>query len=584
MASICIDSILDELELLDSHPSKDVDLVGLKPVPVAVVNVLFSEMKSWNSWIPYWRFWLILGVDHSQLEKLLIHCEAVAVISALFLHDTSDWREVFEILEKIKPVDPQVREIYIHVLMDSKSFEISHSLTVEAGNCSILVNFVDSRLGCLWELQDNSNIFVASAKYQMQMLYKGLKFLNNILKHQQEEFTVVHEKTKDLIEGVIKEAGIVIFSLYIQEMELGSAREIDVALFTILQQIEIIKAEVAEKYPVKSALNYPSASEVDFIDLILENLNELASHEVSSTAFTTDRLQTVQEDLVILRTFFGNILEQCNQHEQLQALWCHFAEMGHKAELVIDTLMLGEIFSSSVVSFDTTTQEIVLLKNRTLEIVDNNYVLETQKDLKTPRHVASQGTISTINEAVVVLDDETQAIIDQLTRVSMHLDIVSIVGMPGLGKTTLARTVFHDPSIMSHFYIHAWCCISQVDCKKDLLLDILVCIASTNSDKYYKMNEDDLAEQLYKRLKGRRYVIVLDDVWDIEVWNLLERSFPDDANGSRILLTSRLFEVALLIKPTGILGTLELDGWKEVAERLSSHIVFGTDQCMSILG
>ena len=34
----------------------------------------------------------------------------------------------------------------------------------------------------------------------------------------------------------------------------------------------------------------------------------------------------------------------------------------------------------------------------------------------------------------------------------------------------------------------------------------------------------------------------------------------------------------------GILGTLELDGWKEVAERLSSHIVFGTDQCMSILG
>lgn len=186
---------------------------------------------------------------------------------------------------------------------------------------------------------------------------------------------------------MIKEAGIIIFSHYMQEMEIESAREIDAGLFTILQQIESIKVQVAEKYPVKSALNYPSASQVGFIDLILENLKELASHEVDSTTSTKDRVQTVQEDLMFLRTFFGNILEQCNQHEKLQALWCRFVEVAHKAESVIDTLILGERFSSSLGCFDIIVEEIELLNNKALEIVDNNYVLEVQKDVKTPSHV-----------------------------------------------------------------------------------------------------------------------------------------------------------------------------------------------------
>ncbi|KAL3518687.1 hypothetical protein ACH5RR_021276 [Cinchona calisaya] len=292
---------------------------------------------------------------------------------------------------------------------------------------------------------------------------------------------------------------------------------------------------------------------------------------------------------------------------------------------------------SSLMLFNMVTEEIKLLETEALEIDDNNYVLEAQKAAKTPSHAPSQVTISTINEVVVGLDDEAQTIIDQLTRGSMQLDNVSIVGMPGLGKTTLAKKVYHDPKIMSHFHIRAWCCVSQVYCKKDLLLEILACIVPKNSNEYSKMNENDLAEELYKLLKGSRYAIVLDDVWDIVAWNVLERSFPNDANGSRILLTSRLYEMALLVKPTGkphplrqltddeswellqkklvhkegyppalqvlgmqiakncnglplavviiagILGTLEQEGWEEIAERLSSNIVCGTNQCMSIL-
>ncbi|KAL3518688.1 hypothetical protein ACH5RR_021277 [Cinchona calisaya] len=133
------------------------------------------------------RFAELGGVEHSQLEKLLIQCEVVAVIAAklchLFWFGRSDLGVVIKFPEKIKLVDPLVCEIYIQVLMASNLSESSQNLAMEhPDKCIILGNFVDSLLGCLWEVQDYADIFTVSVKYQVQMLYEGLKFLKNILK------------------------------------------------------------------------------------------------------------------------------------------------------------------------------------------------------------------------------------------------------------------------------------------------------------------------------------------------------------------------------------------------------------------
>ncbi|KAL2508257.1 Disease resistance protein RPP13 [Forsythia ovata] len=57
------------------------------------------------------------------------------------------------------------------------------------------------------------------------------------------------------------------------------------------------------------------------------------------------------------------------------------------------------------------------------------------------------------------------------------------------------------------------------------------------------MDGESLGEDLYKSLKGSRYLIFMDDIWDIEVWDDLKRYFPDDRIGSRILFTTRNKEV-----------------------------------------
>ncbi|XP_075092859.1 putative late blight resistance protein homolog R1A-3 isoform X2 [Nicotiana tabacum] len=56
-------------------------------------------------------------------------------------------------------------------------------------------------------------------------------------------------------------------------------------------------------------------------------------------------------------------------------------------------------------------------------------------------------------------------------------------------------------------------------------------------------------DMIYKKLKGRRYLAVMDDLWSSDVWDLMTRTFPDDNNGSRIILTSRLNDVAMHADP-----------------------------------
>ncbi|KAH0640724.1 hypothetical protein KY290_037953 [Solanum tuberosum] len=70
-------------------------------------------------------------------------------------------------------------------------------------------------------------------------------------------------------------------------------------------------------------------------------------------------------------------------------------------------------------------------------------------------------TSTSIDEEVVGFEDDADNIIQQLTGGTKELDIVSIVGMPGLGKTTLATMVFTHHCIDKHFDVRAWCSISK---------------------------------------------------------------------------------------------------------------------------
>ncbi|KAK6787273.1 hypothetical protein RDI58_015798 [Solanum bulbocastanum] len=129
----------------------------------------------------------------------------------------------------------------------------------------------------------------------------------------------------------------------------------------------------------------------------------------------------------------------------------------------------------------------------------------------------------------------------KLIRGTKERDVSSIYGMPGLGKTTLARKVYNNPSIVNYFDVKAWCAVSQTYNRRTLLVEIF---KQATNDEIKIKEDDDVADMLRRVLIGKRYLIVLDDIWDVEAWEDLGICFPQGEYGSRVMVTTRIEEMA----------------------------------------
>lgn len=124
-----------------------------------------------------------------------------------------------------------------------------------------------------------------------------------------------------------------------------------------------------------------------------------------------------------------------------------------------------------------------------------------------------------------------------------NLSTVAIVGMGGLGKTTLARLVYNHERVVKYFDLRMWVCVST-----DFEVKILVrnIIRSATGIHVQNLELDQLKIQLHKELNQKRYLLVLDNVWDQnpEKWDELRTLLSIGANGSKIVVTTRSRTVA----------------------------------------
>uniref|UniRef100_M4DPK7 Neprosin PEP catalytic domain-containing protein n=1 Tax=Brassica campestris TaxID=3711 RepID=M4DPK7_BRACM len=128
------------------------------------------------------------------------------------------------------------------------------------------------------------------------------------------------------------------------------------------------------------------------------------------------------------------------------------------------------------------------------------------------------------------------------------IQVVSISGMGGIGKTTLARQVFHHDTVRRGFDGFAWVCVSQQFTRKYVWLRILQDLRPHDED-IMKMDEHTLQGEVFGLLETGRYLVVLDDVWKEEDWDRIKPVFPQK-RGWRMLLTSRNEGIGLHADPT----------------------------------
>ncbi|XP_072963758.1 putative disease resistance protein RGA3 [Typha angustifolia] len=213
--------------------------------------------------------------------------------------------------------------------------------------------------------------------------------------------------------------------------------------------------------------------------------------------------------------------------------------------------------------------------NNRLEEIHKDKVMFSLKDGGTndPRVARASAIMTSPLLDVDVVGTEIEAAAAELVKRIISKEgkqhqIIAIVGMGGVGKTTLSQKVYNDPTMKNHFSVIVWTCVSRSYSEIELLKEI---IRSSGGDYGRAESIAELHQKLRAVVSGKRFFLVLDDVWQSDVWTNLFRVPLQSGDGNgRILITTRDQNVAKGMGAVHIHEVKQLSikfGWQLLCKR-----------------
>nr|QKY74121.1 powdery mildew resistance protein 12-like [Aegilops longissima subsp. longissima] len=142
---------------------------------------------------------------------------------------------------------------------------------------------------------------------------------------------------------------------------------------------------------------------------------------------------------------------------------------------------------------------------------------------------------------LVGIDGPKKELVSWLTDTNEKVKVVAIVGFGGLGKTTLAKQVYD--MIGGQFSCTIFLSVSQRPDMSSLLGGLLLKLGMKELTHAHEVQ--DIIGRLREYLTHKRYLIVVDDLWNQSTWNIMSCIFPEVGNGSRVIVTTRVEDVAI---------------------------------------
>ena len=281
------------------------------------------------------------------------------------------------------------------------------------------------------------------------------------------------------------------------------------------------------------------------VTFLLQKIDAIATREWNLKQINRMKVQDIGRELGSIEALLQADSKEDPDHQY--AVWIQqVRDQANAIEDVLDRVRLAEGSVWWGLKMRYSTEELIQEINTSLQNIQRTR--ERYHSMRSTSTHTGYSTYFPVRAAplftgdvdTVGIEEPRNQLVSWALEPRQRLEVMFVVGMAGLGKTTLVSSVYER--VKQHFDCHVWITASKSKNKLDVLCTLLVegfgCSITQRADKVAQ------ARNLRKFLHNKRYVIVVDDLWDKNVWESIKLVLPDDGNNSRIIITTRRGDIA----------------------------------------